>query len=55
MLKTIAIDIGGSGGKAFVTDYDGKTLIVREIMRFANNPVYMATPIAGICPVWFTM
>lgn len=41
MLKTIAIDIGGSGGKAFVTDYDGKTLIVREIMRFANNPVYM--------------
>ena len=41
MLRTIAIDMGGSGGKAFEAIYDGSTLAVSEFARFSNDPVYL--------------
>ncbi len=35
----LAIDIGASGGKAFVGKYDGRKLSLEEVKRFPNNPV----------------
>ena len=35
----LAIDIGASGGKAFLGRYDGKKLYLEEIQRFENIPV----------------
>jgi rhamnulokinase len=35
----LAVDIGASGGKAFVGRYDGERLSIEEVSRFANRPV----------------
>src|SRR5918997_2455913 len=35
----LAFDLGGSSGKAVAGRFDGRRLHVREIHRFANNPV----------------
>ena len=39
--KTLACDIGGSGGKLFLCGFDGKKLAVEELHRFANSPVHV--------------
>lgn len=37
--RGLAADIGASGGKTFVGEFDGKRLVQREIHRFENHPV----------------
>lgn len=36
----LAVDIGASGGKAFVGRYDGERLSIEEVLRFANEGCY---------------
>ena len=38
-LKMLAIDLGASGGKGFIGEFDGKKLSFREKHRFSNDPV----------------
>lgn len=39
MLKMMAFDYGASSGRGFLGQYDGTKLTMREIHRFANEPV----------------
>lgn len=41
-MTALAIDLGGSGGKAIVGRFDGARLAVREVHRFPNDPVRVA-------------
>ena len=38
---TIAVDLGASGGRLMLGEYDGKTIELSEIHRFDNEPVKM--------------
>jgi rhamnulokinase len=38
-MKTLAMDIGGSGGKLLLGEYDGRRISLKEIHRFNNGPV----------------
>jgi rhamnulokinase len=35
----LAVDIGASGGKAFIGRYDGDRLSIEEVSRFTNRPI----------------
>ncbi len=39
--RYLVFDFGASNGRTFAGDYDGTSLILREIHRFGNRPVYM--------------
>ncbi len=39
MKSFLSIDMGASGGKAFLGKYDGKKLYLEEIQRFENTPI----------------
>jgi len=39
--KFLAIDFGASNGKAMLGKYDGNRLILEELYRFENRPVYV--------------
>jgi rhamnulokinase len=39
MSRHLAIDIGASGGKAFVGEFDGESFTLAEVNRFPNGPV----------------
>ncbi|WP_036222634.1 rhamnulokinase [Mesoaciditoga lauensis] len=39
MKSFLSIDIGASGGKAFLGKYDGKKLYLKEVQRFENVPI----------------
>ena len=41
MLRTVAIDMGGSGSRAFEGLYDGGRLCVRELARMKNEAVQL--------------
>jgi rhamnulokinase len=38
-MNVIGFDLGASSGRCVLGNYDGRTLILREIHRFANTPV----------------
>ncbi len=39
--KFLAIDFGASNGRALLGKYDGSSLVLEEIYRFENRPVYV--------------
>ncbi len=43
MKKFLAIDLGASSGRGIIGEYDGKTLSLKEIHRFSNDPVLTAS------------
>ncbi len=38
-MKALALDLGGSGGKMFSGQFDGRKITVAEIHRFPNEPI----------------
>lgn len=40
-IKLLAMDLGASSGRVMLGLYDGNTLRMEEIHRFANTPVYV--------------
>ena len=38
-MKLLAIDLGASSGRVMQAIYDGQTLQLTEVHRFANEPV----------------
>ena len=43
MKKFLAIDLGASSGRGIIGEYDGKSLSLKEIHRFSNDPVLTAS------------
>ncbi len=41
-MKALAMDLGGSGGKIFLGDFDGKRISMSEVHRFHNEPIEAA-------------
>lgn len=41
MLDLLAFDYGAGSGRAIVGKYDGKILLLEEVHRFSNDPVYL--------------
>ncbi len=41
-MKALAMDLGGSGGKIFLGDFDGKRISMHEVHRFHNEPIEAA-------------
>ena len=39
MLTSIAIDIGASGGRVILGQFDGKQIKIEELYRFPNSPI----------------
>ncbi len=38
-MKALALDLGGSGGKIFVGNLSGRKITLKEVHRFANQPI----------------
>jgi rhamnulokinase len=51
-MKALALDLGGSGGKMFAGQFDGKKITMEEVHRFPNQPTeingHLYWNIAGI-------
>src|SRR5664279_1955522 len=41
-MKTLALDLGGSGGKIFLGNLNGRKITLQEVHRFANQPIKAA-------------
>ena len=47
-MKLLAIDLGASSGRVMQAIYDGQTLQLTEVHRFANEPVSLMMACTGI-------